>query len=294
MAQAYRVSNWQKHYENAESRKYKRLGWVLQPNCFDSKGFRRLMRHPEGTTIYGAFRMIVALVSRQPRERRDGWLIDDDGALTPLDLADKTGAPEYVFTQAIEVLSGKDIGWIELCDIPESISGSLRKPTEISGLNRSEPIRTEQIRPKPVPVRSTAPGPSLPSHPQPPITGAGTGAIETRGGNGRTGPGGTHWSPREREAASTGLDKPTASPELFGQLFAKTLAYALDLSPADYATQRDAMIAEAGHFAHRANRADIALAFVDVAVEKFRWCRRNKGDPWKLTQAAWNKKRRAL
>lgn len=97
-------------FEIAQSRKYKRLGWVAIPNRHDGKGFRRIARQPKATDIFTAWILILQVASKQDTR---GLLVDGDGPLAAEDLADKTGYPEEIFEKAFKVLSEPKIGWLE-------------------------------------------------------------------------------------------------------------------------------------------------------------------------------------
>ena len=111
MTTAYGIKNWDKHFETAQSRAvYKRLSWVAIPNKHDGKGYRRIAKHPKAAELFTAWVLIVQVASKQ---KRRGLLMDEEGALTPEDLSDKTGFPEEIFKLAFSVLSEPRIGWLE-------------------------------------------------------------------------------------------------------------------------------------------------------------------------------------
>lgn len=110
MAVAYRIKDWDRLFEIAQSRRYKNLQWVAIPNKHDGKGFRRIARHPKNCDIFTAWILMLQVASRQDER---GLLVDGDGPLTAEDLADKTGYPEPIFKLAFDVLSGPKIDWLE-------------------------------------------------------------------------------------------------------------------------------------------------------------------------------------
>jgi hypothetical protein len=107
---SYRITNWAKSYETAETRKLKNLNWVPLPNRHDSAGYRRLMALPDGLQIYGAWTLILQVASRMPRR---GLLESAGVPVTAEDLHFRTGAPALIFERALTVLSGQNIGWLE-------------------------------------------------------------------------------------------------------------------------------------------------------------------------------------
>lgn len=111
MPVVYRIKDWDKLFEIAQSRKCERLHWVAIPNKHDGKGFRRIARHPQRCEIFAAWILILQVASRQDKR---GLLVDGDGPLGPEDMADKTGYPEGIFALAFGVLSEPKIGWLEV------------------------------------------------------------------------------------------------------------------------------------------------------------------------------------
>lgn len=105
----YAVKNWERDFENAESRRTRHLRWVPVPNRHDGRGYRRLTRHPRAPEIFSAWCLILQVASKMPTR---GILEDDDGPLTADDLSDKTGFHSEVFELAFNVLSDNKIGWI--------------------------------------------------------------------------------------------------------------------------------------------------------------------------------------
>src|SRR5690349_20483359 len=78
MSVTYAIAQWDKLYENSQSRKVDKLRWVPMPNHHDGKGFRRLMMLPDAVEIYGAWALIVQVASKCPTR---GVLLDADGPL---------------------------------------------------------------------------------------------------------------------------------------------------------------------------------------------------------------------
>ena len=111
----YRIRDWVKHFETHETRKLKRLSWVPFLNKHDGKGYRRVIR--KGLDVFGAWVLIVEVASKCPDR---GVLADEDGPLTAQDIADKTDAPVEQIQNALNVLTGREIGWLECSNPPES------------------------------------------------------------------------------------------------------------------------------------------------------------------------------
>ena len=74
-ATLYRIVDWDKHFESAQSRKVERLTWVRVPNKHDGEGYTELLDHPNGAAHYACWMAIVQVASKcQPRGSllRDG------------------------------------------------------------------------------------------------------------------------------------------------------------------------------------------------------------------------------
>jgi hypothetical protein len=109
----YRIRDWDRHYEVAQTRKVDRLQWLAVPLKHDGLGFRRVMALPEGMALYGAWMLILQVAAKcRPR----GVLVDDSGPMTAQDLALKTGGSEAVFETALNFFIEPKIGWLLVDD----------------------------------------------------------------------------------------------------------------------------------------------------------------------------------
>lgn len=138
----YAIKDWDKHFENSESRKVKSLTWVPVKNKHDGKGYRRVAAHPKSIQVFCAWNLIIQVASKMPVR---GVLRDEDGPLTTSDLAFKTGFPEHIFEAAFELLTDQKIGWLERLELSQAEEKARASP-EISGdAGRfSQNIRVEQ------------------------------------------------------------------------------------------------------------------------------------------------------
>ena len=126
-----RITDWDKHFENAGSRKLKRLEWVSIPNKMDGSGYTALVDHPNGAAHLGAWYAIVEIASRQ--EIR-GLLPSLTGTCRCLGRISRL--PAAIFEEVIPRLI--EIGWIEeikgLTDespkVSQDIPISANKPAE--------------------------------------------------------------------------------------------------------------------------------------------------------------------
>lgn len=113
----YRIRDWDKHFENHDSRKVRALSWVPVKNKHDGAGYRRVAALPNSVQVFCGWSLIIQVASRMPTR---GVLRDDDGALDPADLSSKTGFPETVFKAAFDALIHPKIKWLELVEAGES------------------------------------------------------------------------------------------------------------------------------------------------------------------------------
>ena len=114
MSQCYRIKNWKGCFEVAQNGACKTWSWIAVPIKHDGKSYRRLMALPNGAALYGAWILIAAVAAKCDTR---GMLIDDDEPLTAEDLFFKTGAPEELFSEALEVLCSDRIGWLEVVNL---------------------------------------------------------------------------------------------------------------------------------------------------------------------------------
>ena len=119
------ITNWGELYENAESRKRKKLAWVPVPNHHDAVGYCRLIARPDGPELFAAWILLLQVASKCPER---GFLGSSDG--TPYDVADlalKTRAPEDLFVRAMPVL--QNLGWLTINPpFPETSGQSAEVP----------------------------------------------------------------------------------------------------------------------------------------------------------------------
>lgn len=106
----YRVKDWGRLYEKAQTRRCKSMSWVATPNRHDGSGYRRIAQHERNCELYTAWCLILQVASKMPCR---GLLVKDGRALTESDLAYMTGFPKKIFTLAFTVLVDGEIGWLE-------------------------------------------------------------------------------------------------------------------------------------------------------------------------------------
>lgn len=127
----YRIKDWSTRFENNRTRELKKLDWVPTPNRHDGDGYTSLLAHKNGEALFGAWNAILQVASRCngtiPQEGavstaggcgRRGTLIQDSGK--PHDAASisrRTRFSESTIKTALDVLSSKDVGWLEVIEI---------------------------------------------------------------------------------------------------------------------------------------------------------------------------------
>lgn len=124
----YSVRDWDKHFENAQSRKVEKLGWIPQPIKHDGLTYRRVIQI-HGMEVYGAWCLILQVAAKCPKR---GVLSDSDGRpLTASDLSFKTGGSESAFQNALKILSGERIGWLASSEL---VADSHTAGAELNGM----------------------------------------------------------------------------------------------------------------------------------------------------------------
>jgi hypothetical protein len=105
----FRVKDWDRLFERAQTRGYDKIRWVPIPNKHDGDGYTQLIDHANGAAHYGAWCVLVQVASKcKPR----GTLVRETS--TPHDaesLARVTRIPAPIFREAIPRFV--EIGWLE-------------------------------------------------------------------------------------------------------------------------------------------------------------------------------------
>lgn len=132
----YRVRDWDRVYECAQSRKAANWSWVAVPNKHDTEGFRILASRADAVVAYCGWALLVQVASKMPTR---GLLATSDGALDARALSIRTGFPVECFEAAIQMALDPEIHWLEMVDPYHAPTRRLPPPTD-----RTEPNRTEQ------------------------------------------------------------------------------------------------------------------------------------------------------
>ncbi len=267
----YLVAGWREIYENSETRKLRRLRWFPASNRHDTGGYRRVISHPRGLEIYGAWILMLACASKAPIR---GILASADEPFNGEDLGYQTGAPQEVFDLAFEVLSSPRVGWLRRLPFREALTevqpaandaaarpaisavqprasgdspdisggrpGSSGESPEVSAPKGRERKRTEENRPDPQknglePNRSGGPA-----------VGSDRGSALVLAGSDRNGNGSVAWR----------------------NLFVFAVVRALGIYPARAMAQRRPLGAVARRFQDRADRDECLARCLKIAADK--------------------------
>jgi hypothetical protein len=128
------IIDWSIHFENSHTRKLTRLPFVLLPTKHDGKGYRRVMRHTGNTAIFTAWVLMTQLAAKTPAR---GFLADEDGPYTSIDMADMTGIEPAVFDLALSVLASEEIRWMEKMTVADISSSPDYNPQSPDNLPQS-------------------------------------------------------------------------------------------------------------------------------------------------------------
>jgi hypothetical protein len=113
---AYKIKDWNLHFENNKSRERDLCSWCPIPNKQDGLGYGRLLSMKDGAAMYGAFVAVVLVASKQ-RKPRDGHLTDtgraDGCPLTADDLSIMSKVPSATIDKMLVAASDITIGWID-------------------------------------------------------------------------------------------------------------------------------------------------------------------------------------
>jgi len=109
----YRIKDWDKYFEVAQSRPCKKMSWVAVPNRHDGSGYTTVADHPRKCELFTAWNLILQVASKMPTR---GVLRKDGKNLTAQELAKRTRYPKEIFELAFKVLVEPEIDWLECVD----------------------------------------------------------------------------------------------------------------------------------------------------------------------------------
>lgn len=111
--EVYRIANWEKAFETADSRRHKTLAWVSLPVDFTSNGYLDLVAEfeDEAPAIYGAWCALVCVAAQTPVR---GVLASEKGPYTLRRIATIARMPQVAFEKLFKWATQEHIGWLEV------------------------------------------------------------------------------------------------------------------------------------------------------------------------------------
>jgi hypothetical protein len=107
------IAKWNETFESADTRKRQRLGWLSIPTGNDSAGYIELMSHGErGVRAFGVFLAICQWSATQRQETRGQLARSDGRPVNDRQIAAIIRISTDIVTDAIELLSSREIAWI--------------------------------------------------------------------------------------------------------------------------------------------------------------------------------------
>lgn len=136
-SKAYRVKEWDDHFENAKSRTYEKKSWTAMPNKHHGLGLKRMLAEPDGLALFGLWCLIVQACSRHGLPR-DGWLTADGRPRSApwrhSDMALMWGRPIADIERGLAFLVDPEQGWMELIAPPPA------HPADIPAVSVEHPL----------------------------------------------------------------------------------------------------------------------------------------------------------
>ena len=115
-----RIVRWNEVFENADTRKRQRLGWLSIPTGCDSSGYLSLIANNGGFEAFGIFLAICQWSATQPKDLRGKLVRSNGNPLTEKDIAIRIRAEVCQVSAALKLLSSNDVGWIQWEETEES------------------------------------------------------------------------------------------------------------------------------------------------------------------------------
>ena len=135
--QAYRIVDWEQHYENNRTREMKVMQWVPVPIKHDGYGYGLLVAK-NGAARLGAWLAILQTAAKS--HPRGTLLRDGRHPHTAATIAVKTRIPEQAIREAIDECLRPEIGWLEVVDIQGDRILPAEIPQEGAGISQ-DPAR---------------------------------------------------------------------------------------------------------------------------------------------------------
>lgn len=155
----YRIKHWETFEHPSEGRRpAKAMDWSARPTTLTSKGRLRLLRMGDiGFRALVVFDSIVSLLAQRPIHKRDGRITNsDDTPIEPQDLADAIHVDVKIVNKSLEVLSSKEIAWIE----NENLTNSVKTCQDVTKLGATGQDITRQDKTERIHVVAGPPVPA--------------------------------------------------------------------------------------------------------------------------------------
>jgi len=124
-----RIKDWDRHFENAASRKLKRLDWVAIPTKTDGEGYTALVDHPNAAAFFGAWIAIVEAAAKQtPRGYLPGGIPQTFGGICQ-SLGRMSRIPASAFRDVLPKLL--EIEWIEDAEKNHTLTDTLGESANV-------------------------------------------------------------------------------------------------------------------------------------------------------------------
>jgi hypothetical protein len=114
------ITKWNETFENADTRKRQRLGWLFTPTGCDSNGYLSLVAKDGGFEAFGIFMAICQWSATQPKNLRGKLVRSNGDPLTEKDIAVRIRAESCQVSAALKLLICSDVGWISEDDSEKS------------------------------------------------------------------------------------------------------------------------------------------------------------------------------
>lgn len=137
---AYRIKDWNKHFENNKTRTLVTMRWIPIPADLNDDGYIVISEHDNGAAHFGVWIALVELAATcKPR----GTLVTGAGTgMSPRQMARKTRFPEPLIVETLARLVDPELEWMEIICletsgtvVPESVT---KVPPEVQSSTSTE------------------------------------------------------------------------------------------------------------------------------------------------------------
>ena len=123
---AYAFKHWGRDFENAQTRKQRKLSQVLMPQSIGTDEHNALLSEQHGIAMYSIWTLLAQIAAQCPQR---GLLADKNGPLSLKTLSVLTRISEEFIELTLNTLCDPKIDYLEQVDCPKHLiaSGSMRK-----------------------------------------------------------------------------------------------------------------------------------------------------------------------